>query len=132
MASISRAFAPLMCLQTVIVAFHDFQTSACCKFGHTHRRAAEADMPILPTHTCLESECRGQPHRQLPAMHACVPYAALTLTRNSSTALRSMPDCVSSSRALASTSDAALPVAAAAVVTPPIWAEISLDPAATD
>jgi len=61
-----------------------------------------------------------------------MPYAARTLTRNSSTALRSMPDWVSSSRAFASTSDAALPVAAAAVVTPPIWLEISFDPAATD
>ena len=55
--------------------------------------------------------------------------AARTLARKPSTALRSMPDWVSSSRAFASTSDAALPVAAAAVVTPPIWAEISLDPA---
>jgi hypothetical protein len=60
------------------------------------------------------------------------PYAARTLTRNSSTALRSMPDWVSSSRAFASTSDAALPVAVAAVVTPPIWVAISFDPAATD
>ena len=59
-------------------------------------------------------------------------YAARTLTRNSSTALRSMPDWVSSSRAFASTSDAALPVAVAAVVTPPIWVEISFEPAATD
>src|SRR6185437_11247057 len=59
-------------------------------------------------------------------------YAARTLTRNSSTALRSMPDWVSSSRAFDSTSDAALPVAAAAVVTPPICVEISFDPAATD
>jgi len=59
-------------------------------------------------------------------------YAARTLTKNSSTALRNMPDWVSSSRALASTSDAALPVAAAAVVTPPMWLEISFDPAATD
>jgi hypothetical protein len=64
--------------------------------------------------------------------YGCMPYAARTLPRNSSTALRSMPDCVSSSRAFASTSDAALPVAAAAVVTPPIWLEISFDPAATD
>src|SRR3982074_520847 len=59
-------------------------------------------------------------------------YAARTLTRNSSTALRNMPDWLSSSRALDSTSVAALPVAAAADVTPPIWALISLDPAATD
>src|SRR5207245_7431861 len=58
--------------------------------------------------------------------------AARTLPRNSSTALRSMLDWVSSSRAFASTSDAAWPVAAAAVVTPPIWVEISFDPAATD
>src|SRR5256884_730280 len=61
-----------------------------------------------------------------------IAYAARTLPKNSSTALRSMPDWVSSSRAFASTSEAALPVAAAAVVTPPIWVEISFDPAATD
>ena len=67
-----------------------------------------------------------------PAATRVPAYAARTLTRNSSTALRSMPDWVSSSRAFASTSDAALPVAAAAVVTPPIWVEISFDPAATD
>ncbi|MGY3487559.1 hypothetical protein ACVW1C_005442 [Bradyrhizobium sp. USDA 4011] len=60
-----------------------------------------------------------------------IRYAARTFCRNSSTALRSMPDWVSSSRAFDSTSLAALPVAAAAVVTPPIWAEISLEPAAT-
>ena len=33
--------------------------------------------------------------------HECTPYAARTLTRNSSTALRSMPDWSSSSRAFA-------------------------------
>ena len=44
-----------------------------------------------------------------------------------STALRSIPDWLSSSRALASTSLAAVPVALAAVVTPPIWASISLE-----
>jgi hypothetical protein len=54
------------------------------------------------------------------------------LVRKPSTALRSMPDWLSSSRALESTSPAALPVASAAVVTPPIWALISLEPAATD
>src|ERR1700747_2602083 len=42
-----------------------------------------------------------------------------------------MPDWLSRSRALVSTSVAALPVASAAVVTPPIWALISLEPAAT-
>ena len=58
-------------------------------------------------------------------------YAARTLARKPSTALRSMPDWLSSSRALLSTSVAALPVADAAVVTPPIRALISLEPAAT-
>src|SRR3954469_23182993 len=71
-------------------------------------------------------------YERCPEFHEYTPYAARTLTRNSSTALRSMPDWVSSSRAFASTSDAAWPVAAAAVVTPPIWLEISFDPAATD
>ena len=59
-------------------------------------------------------------------------YAALTLARKPSTALRSMPDWLSSSRAFDSTSEAALPVASAAAVTPPIWELISFDPAATD
>ncbi len=54
------------------------------------------------------------------------------MARKPSTALRSMPDWLSSSRAFDSTSEAALPVASAAVVTPPICALISLDPAATD
>ena len=67
----------------------------------------------------------------LPTKRAAC-YAARTLARNSSTALRSMPDWLSSSRALTAPRMAALPVAAAAVVTPPIWALISLDPAATD
>ena len=44
---------------------------------------------------------------------------------NPSTALRNMPDWVSSSRALESTSEAARPVAVAALVTPPMWALIS-------
>ena len=39
-----------------------------------------------------------------------IPYAALTLARKPSTALRSMPDWLSSSRAFDSTSEAALPV----------------------
>ena len=43
-----------------------------------------------------------------------------------------MPDWLSSSRAFERTSDAALPVADAAVVTPPMLELISLEPAATD
>ncbi len=57
-----------------------------------------------------------QPRAASPPFHvallrptAACDYAALTLTKNSSTALRSMPDWLSSSFALASTSDAAVP-----------------------
>jgi hypothetical protein len=112
------------------------------------------DYPVSSTRRVSKAK-RGRAHARPMAGSACPPfpirgwmvgtvqerlcppyrlkvYAARTLTRNSSTALRSMPDWLSSSRAFASTSDAALPVAAAAVVTPPIWLEISFDPAATD
>ena len=47
-------------------------------------------------------------------------HAARTLPRNSSTAERSIPDCWSRSRALVRTTDAALPVADAAALTPPM------------
>lgn len=129
---ISRTPVRLMCTQTVVIALHNLSSIDSLRI-HPHVSAGSpsehADLPGLRP---LWRKADGQSHGRLPEIHACAPYAALTLTRNSSTALRSMPDCVSSSRALASTSDAALPVAAAAVVTPPIWAETSFDPAATD
>src|SRR5947209_10686163 len=75
-------------------------------------------------------EC-GNGSQALRIQRACT-YAARTLARKLSTALRSAPDWLSSSRALVSTSVAAAPVASAAEVTPPILALISLEPAATD
>src|SRR4051812_9387979 len=92
-----------------------------------HRQ--DVDARDKPGHDELDAKIRS--HHANLSEAAGQAYATRTLARNSSTAPRSLPDWLSSSRAFKSTPEAALPVAAAAVVTPPIWALISFDPAAT-
>ena len=117
-----------------IFVLPDYPVNSIRRTGKaTGSRASEDRLPAcLPFAFRSVDGLGGTARERLCPPYGPACYAARTLTRNSSTALRSMPDWVSSSRAFASTSDAALPVAAAAVVTPPIWLEISFDPAATD